>query len=291
MEPSLSDIRYFQEVVKTQNISRASERLMIRQSSLSAAIQRLEVALGATLFHRSRTGVKLTRAGQSFLQKSHELVDCWTQLKTSINAGESEMVGNFTIGCHPNPGRYILPMFVPQLTRKYPKIRLQFFHERSQILNEMVISSKLDFAVVSLAYPHPDLVNVPLGRDLVGFWAHKDLDVSPEKSVLIFDPEFRHSQMAIRELSKRNIEFQNTLSTSSIEVAWALAEAKAGVAIMPNNPVEFSKNKDLRLLEWLPQIGGELSLIYRADSQRTKAAKEIVKLIRAGAKMRMPMKG
>jgi LysR family transcriptional regulator, cell division regulator len=280
MDPSMSDIRYFQEVVKTQNISRASERLMIRQSSLSAAIQRLELAIGASLFHRSRNGVKLTHAGQSFLQKCHELVTCWEQVKTTVNLVESEMIGNFTIGCHPNPARYILPMFIPVMTRKYPKIRLQLFHERSQILNEMVISSKLDFAIVSLTYPHPDLVRISLGRDLVGFWAHKDLEVTPEKSVLIFDPEFRHSQMALRELSQKKIEFQNTLSTSSIEVAWALAEAKAGVAIMPNNPVEFAKSTELRLLDWLPQIKGELSLIYRAGSQRTKAAKEIVKLIR-----------
>ena len=42
MYPHAQDIRYFLEVAETLNISRAAERLGIRQPSLSEALRRLE---------------------------------------------------------------------------------------------------------------------------------------------------------------------------------------------------------------------------------------------------------
>lgn len=64
MLASPHDLTYFIELSGTLNFSRASERIGISQPSLSAAIKRLEHAIGTPLFLRGKNGVTLTPAGK-----------------------------------------------------------------------------------------------------------------------------------------------------------------------------------------------------------------------------------
>jgi LysR family transcriptional regulator, cell division regulator len=282
MDPSLSDLRYFQEVAKTGNISRAAERLMIRQSSLSEAMRRLEGNVGARLLTRSKTGVSLTKAGFLFLDSAAAMVQQWEELKSSVNRAEKVVAGHYSIGSHPTPASYILPAFLPALLDQHEDLRIRLMHARSQELNEMVISRKLDFAIVTMNYPHPDLVIAPLISDRIGFWAHHKMPAAPEKSTLIFDPEIRQAQEVLKELSRRKIRFLHLLTSSSVEVVREMAEQGAGVAILPENPVKYSRQSSLRLLNELPQAKSGVSLIYRADAPKSLAASTIARAIREG---------
>lgn len=280
MEPSLSEIRYFQEASRTLNLSRAAERLSIRQSTLSAAISKLEKSLGVQLFVRSRAGVQLTQAGKHFSRAAQQFIENWESLKTATRSSQEEVQGTYTLGCHPNPGRYILPMFLPRLQKLHPELSIQLIHDRSQILNEMVISSRLDFAIVSLAAPHPDLVFIRLGYDNVGLWAHPKLKIDLKKTPLLIDLQVKHNRALLQALKRNRLEFRNIRESSSIEVIWALAEAGLGVAAMPNNPVLCSSSSPLKLLTEYPQIPAELALIFRTEARHSAAAKAIIQVIR-----------
>lgn len=63
----LLQLRYFQTVAETQNITKAAKILFISQPALSAAISRLEKDIGVTLFARASNRITLTEAGRCFL--------------------------------------------------------------------------------------------------------------------------------------------------------------------------------------------------------------------------------
>jgi DNA-binding transcriptional LysR family regulator len=66
----LTQLKYFLEAAKTENLSQAARNLHISQPSLSKAIQKLEEELGAPLFQRDGRRLRLNQNGTTFLEKT-----------------------------------------------------------------------------------------------------------------------------------------------------------------------------------------------------------------------------
>ena len=66
----LTQLKYFLEAAKTENLSQAARNLHISQPSLSKAIQKLEEELGAPLFRRDGRRLRLNENGKAFLEKT-----------------------------------------------------------------------------------------------------------------------------------------------------------------------------------------------------------------------------
>src|SRR5579859_3171484 len=73
----LHQLRYMICVAEERRFTRAAARLHVAQPSVSSAISALEQELGAALFHRERSEVTLTGAGEVFLPWARQvLADC-----------------------------------------------------------------------------------------------------------------------------------------------------------------------------------------------------------------------
>ena len=114
MTPSYSEISYFVEVAQTKNMSRAADRLGVTQPTLSSAIKRLEDTVGTPLLIRNRTGVQLTKAGKKLYSGGKTLLLSWSQLRADILKSETDVSGQYSIGCHPSVGAYTLSKFLPR---------------------------------------------------------------------------------------------------------------------------------------------------------------------------------
>ena len=142
MLPQPQDLKYFIEVSKTLNLTRASERLGITQPSLTLAIQRLEHAVGAPLLIRSKKGVVLTQAGQILFTQAQTLTDAWEKLKEKTLRSYMDVAGQYTIGCHPSVALYSLPHFMGDLLENYPHLEIKCIHDLSRKITEGVINEE-----------------------------------------------------------------------------------------------------------------------------------------------------
>ncbi|MBI3558282.1 MAG: LysR family transcriptional regulator [Deltaproteobacteria bacterium] len=198
MLPSAAELQYFIEVASTLNVSRAAERLGISQPTLSLAIQRLETSFGLPLLIRSKSGVRLTQAGQKLVTQARGLLLDWEKIRGDALKDASEVSGRYVIGCHPSVALYSLPHVLPELVEQHQGLDIKLVHDLSRKITEDVVSFKIDFGIVVNPTEHPDLVIKLLCTDEVSVWG-----ASPARNadVLICDPELLQTQSLLKQLS------------------------------------------------------------------------------------------
>lgn len=275
MLPAAQDLTYFLEVAKTLNFSRAAERLGVTQPSLSVAVQRLEHELGVKLFIRSKRGVQLTDAGLRMSRRVQELLESWSKVRGEAREMVEEVSGHFVVGCHSAVARYTLPLWLAPFLQEHPHLTFEFRHDLSRKITEQVISFQIDFGIVVNPTSHPDLVIKELLKDEVSVWTHRDGALNED--VLIYDPSLLQSQSIVGKL--KALGNVRHIHTPSLEVTLALAESRAGLAILPGRVAEMAKEKMKLHNKKLPSFQDRICFVYRADQPKTKARREIAAFI------------
>ena len=136
-------LRTFLAIVETGSLVRASERLNVTQSTVTARLRTLEDELGQTLLLRNKSGATLTPAGTKLLRYAEIMVGLWRQARyeTGLPQG-TEAVCNF--GCHvdlwPGPGR----AFFNLLNQAHPRVALSASQGEHAELNQSLGFGLLD---------------------------------------------------------------------------------------------------------------------------------------------------
>lgn len=275
MLPSATDLEYFSEVAKAGNISRAAERLGISQPALTQSIQKLEHVVGVSLLNRSRSGVHLTRAGQKVLNQTRELLETWNSLRKSALEEETEIKGQFRLGCHPSAGRYLLPVFFAELAKKAPQIEVQIEHDLSRKVTESVVSYRLDFAFAINPPQHPDLVLKKLGTDEVTIFENRKKRYT---DVLLGHPDLAQTQFILAQLKKSQPPLKY-LPCSNLELIQTLVVSGYGYGILPTRVAQHGLAKPLDRAEIpvKPHID-EIYLVYRKEVMASRAGRLVLEV-------------
>jgi len=274
MIDNLTDLKYFLEVAKTGNITRASERLGVTQPSITIAIKRLEEKTGIILLERSRKGTSLTRHGEGLFKIGERMLKEWERDTRMIAQGQSEPMGRYSLGVHSAVAQYTLDKFMPELLDKYPELEFDLIHDLSRKITEQVISRECDLGLVINSIPHPDLVIHKLLTDEVTLFKHP----SYTGNVLILDPALKQAQSLMKK-TKKFFAHGREVHSSSLEVIRYLCENKVGVAILPTRVALLSK--EIRSMPGAPIFKDELSLIYRMERKSDLSFKTLVSRIKS----------
>jgi len=141
-EVELRHLRYFIAVAEELHFGRAAQRLHLAQPPLSQQIRKLEAMLGHALFHRTSRAVRLTAAGEVFLDRARRILS--TVLEDieevrSIGRGEQ---GILRIGFIGSGMLTSLPDVFRQYRRVFPRVQLTL-HESftSQVVHGLEIGT------------------------------------------------------------------------------------------------------------------------------------------------------
>ncbi len=96
---NLTALNTFLAIVETGSLVRASAKLNVTQSTVTARLKLLEDDLGQTLITRQKSGAKLTAPGYKFLRYAEIMTGLWQQARQETSLPEGiETLCN--IGCH-----------------------------------------------------------------------------------------------------------------------------------------------------------------------------------------------
>lgn len=143
-------------------LSAAAIQVGRTQSTVTMQIQRLEDALGHSLFHRSGSGVRLTGAGERFLGYAERILRLHDDAVSSFS--DQGLRGAITFGC---PEDYLIAFF-PALLKSFGAIHrdieIRVVSAPTPELQKLLHARQIDMAMVST----PDITaGVETGGDVI----------------------------------------------------------------------------------------------------------------------------
>ena len=159
----LQQLRGFCYAARTKSISKAAQKMLLSQPSVSLQIKALERELGAQLFERRGPRIMLTHDGQRLYELARPLVEAIDGLEDAFSSlRESEDHGTVTIAAGGSTIQYLLPPFVERYTREHPQVDVRLLNVTGKAGLEQLREGEADFAVGPMLETPPDIEFHPL---------------------------------------------------------------------------------------------------------------------------------
>ncbi len=146
----IAQLRYFIEVCRWGNITKAAQELHISQPSVSAAIKELENEFGVLLFQRINGRLKITEEGKFFLVRAYRLVSSCDELERSMRTSGTEKK-KLTIGLTPMIASSIFPSLYEGFYEKYPDTEFEIVEQGSITIHDRLTEGSIDLAIALLS--------------------------------------------------------------------------------------------------------------------------------------------
>jgi len=147
---TLIQLKYYIEVCRWGNITRAANEMHISQPSVSAAIKDLEEEFGILLFQRVNGRLKITDEGRLFLARAYRLVESADEL-TRLMRGSIDEKKKITIGLTPMIAASFFAEFYDGFIEKYPDTVFDIEEHGSINLHDRLSSHEIDMAIALLS--------------------------------------------------------------------------------------------------------------------------------------------
>lgn len=144
----LYQVRYFLAVVETGSFTKAAQRAGVSQPTLSAGIQKLEQALEAQLFDRTKRRVFLTSEGTRFLEHAQAIIAEAQRALTGLKAVPRKQV--LAVGVLTTISVREVQRLIGDFMRTHPKTIVELYEGTERELNARLERETLDVALTLL---------------------------------------------------------------------------------------------------------------------------------------------
>lgn len=206
---------YFREIAKEGSISKASEKLLVGQPSLSHQLKQLEESLGTSLFERKKRSLSLTPQGEVALRYADEIFSKGEEFQRAFSSGSFYDQNSYRLGALAGLSKSFVCDLLDLVKHRDPACFISTFEAELDELIERLERFEIDLAVTDdPGDDRPGLYRRMVGKSRVCVYgskefAHlqKDFPASLEgmpvllrasRSKLRFDVEHFYSSRGLR---------------------------------------------------------------------------------------------
>lgn len=281
----LQQLTYFLAVADEGSFTRGAQRVHVVQSTVSAAIGRLEHELGQALFRRIGHRIELTAAGDVLLLRARSIVQASHDVVAELDSLDGTLHGTVTLATVLSTGTFDFADALARIRREHPGIRLRVEFSPLNLDRhlERVLDGTFDLAliprpdtgvagielqdigqldllpVVSLDHP---LTSTPVGCDVLA--SVPFIDFPPTWSIRVSTDQLFARHDLVRDV---------TVEVVDPHVALDLVRAGLGVAFLPRSVVEDASDVRVVALDE-PLLTRPLALA-RPDRRQSPAVEAV----------------
>lgn len=141
---------YIQTIAQEGSITAAAKKLFVSQPSLSQMVRQIEKETGVTLFERSTLPIRLTYAGQKYVECAHTMLVANDRLENQLQEIRQENSGHLRLGISVQRGMRILPLAMPLFVSKYPNVSIELREAGSARLEDLLRYGEIDLAFAAI---------------------------------------------------------------------------------------------------------------------------------------------
>ncbi len=155
---TLTELRYIVVLSQELNFRRAAAVCHVSQPTLSIAVKKLEEELGVALFERAKAQVQITAVGRQIVERAQRMLEQAADIADLANSGHNQLVGHLSVGTLPTIGPYLLPQFIPLLSKLAEQMPLYVDEDSAMALGKKLRHGDLDALIVASPFHEPDVV-------------------------------------------------------------------------------------------------------------------------------------
>lgn len=237
MQPTIDSdlLRTFVTVVELRSLSRAAERLLRNQSTISVQLKRLEEVVGAVLLDRSPRGVRLTHDGEVLLTYAHRILALNDELVARVR--EPQLVGHVRLGTPEDFATSYLPGVLADFAQSYPLVTLEVTCDLTRHLHERFHAGEFDIVLIKREPQARSRGGVRVWREPL-VWVAAQGFTPPRKEALplVVSPEpCVYRKRATEALDRARRPWRVSYTCASLAGTQAAVRAGLGLTVLPKD--------------------------------------------------------
>lgn len=274
-------LRYFLAVAQYQNITRATQELLVSQPTLSRQLAELEAELGVTLFIRGHRQITLTEASEYLQARAKEIVQLADQV----------ISGTLALGAGESVGMQRIMTVLSQMIHDYPDIKLRLVSGNAAEMEAALKRGTIDFAVLMADRALDNYHHLQLPEtERWGLVLRKDDPLAQKEAIAPSDLlglPLLLSEQAVEEHRFQkwwgNLEKKLQIIGTYTLVFNAQLMVKQGQAYVLSfdDLIDNSNQSELTSRPLTPQLTETTSVIWKKNIVRSKVAELFIKRLSA----------
>ena len=288
----LPDVEAFLVVVEQGSFSAAAVTLSTTPSVLSRALTRLETRLGCQLLRRTTRRLRVTDAGQQYLEQARVAFGLISDAERDIQGREGVLVGRVRLSVPTTYGHYRLPRLLQSFCENHPEVQVEL-----NIANRNVDLNAEGFDLAGLVNREQEvgedaplcLVASPTYLERAGQPTSRDALNDHQCLTFLLPSTGRVTPWLLREDGKEvDYQLQGQIQVTD-DVLGVVTLAEQGLGICQT--FEFIAREYLdrgSLVEVLPELRGRsrtFTVLYAPHRRRSAISRALIDSLVAAAEM------
>lgn len=255
---TLRHLSIFTAVADTLSMTAAAKKLFIAQPSVSQAIAELERDLGTKLFERLGGRLFLTDGGEQFLPYARHVSSLMSEATERFSGKTAKK--KLRVASTITVGTTVFNDILVAFRNKNPDCALFFVSANTAIVEDLILSDKIDAALIEGTVSSPHIISHPVMDDELVVIAHPDNPLCRKRSCKSADlagHEFiiREEGSGTRDVFEkmmrlREIPFAITGEMNNAEAIKHAVAAGLGLSVLSRlSVVNEVKRGELRILK------------------------------------------
>ena len=295
----LKQYEYVITIAEADGISHAAERLNIAQPTLSKYLAKLEMSIGTELFDRSTIPIKLTTAGEYYVETGKRMLDLERQLQKKLMDIRNKKDTVLHIGISPSRSPYLLPPILAQYRKTNPGNRVIIEEGVTGELNEKLASGRLDLMFSLMDGTSEMFEHIHLFDEKIMLAVHRNLagDSTPQELLeslpVITLGKGQYMRDILQAVVSEPPAGEPVIESQNLETAISFVRAGIGVTLVPSYIAQYGlqeANRDILFLDLptgtdsrqlgMPDLNRKVCIFYRKEQFLSKAEKDLIQCAR-----------